>query len=131
VSYISDRLSPMKEFLLVGTGSFIGGACRYYLGSWMLQESQYRFPFDTFVVNILGCLLIGAVAGITETQHPSSLLRLFLMTGMLGGFTTFSAFGYETITLIRTGALGVAFSYVTLSVILSLIAVAIGLRLTG
>src|SRR4051812_35869751 len=100
----------MREVLLVGIGSFIGGVARYLVSGWALHTfTSWRLPIGTFVVNFVGCLLIGLIAGLSEHRHIiSSEFRLFLITGMLGGFTTFSAFGYETIFLIRSGAVDVA-----------------------
>ena len=90
-----------------------------------------RFPLGTLIVNVLGCLLIGIVGGYTEHTANSPHVRLFLMAGFLGGFTTFSAFGYETLALMRGDALGLALIYAGLSVILCLGAVWFGLRMAA
>ena len=120
----------MKELILVGGGSFIGGVTRYCLSGWLLHNyPEQRFPIGTFAVNFLGCLLIGILAGLAEQQHIiSQNLRLFLITGLLGGFTTFSAFGYETLYLARTGSLDLALINIGLSVVVCLAAVWLGLR---
>lgn len=122
----------MSELLLVGMGSFIGGISRYYLGGIILHASgASRFPFGTLIINIVGCLLMGIVAGVAESQHViSPNARLFLMTGILGGFTTFSAFGYETIFLLRTGEPVAAGIYVILSVTIGLVATWLGMKIT-
>ena len=121
----------MKELILVGGGSFIGGISRYCLSGILLhQYPEQRFPLGTFAVNFLGCLLIGIFAALAEHHHfVSQNMRLFLITGLLGGFTTFSAFGFETIFLLRTNHLDLALLNVCLSVTVCLAAVWLGLRL--
>lgn len=121
----------MKSILLVGLGGFVGSVARYKLGGLVLHlTAQERFPYSTFVVNVLGCLTIGILAGLAERYDlfgPDA--RLFLFTGLLGGFTTFSAFGLDAMFLVRRGELGVAASYAGASVILGIIAVWLGLKL--
>lgn len=123
----------MKQLLLVGLGGFIGAVARWKLGGWLLHLAvQEKFPYPTFAVNVAGCLVIGLLAGLAERHGmfgPGA--RLFLFTGLLGGFTTFSAFGLETMALLRRGEPGIAALYVLASVIASLAAVWIGLRMTG
>ena len=78
---------------------------------------QYRFPVGTFLVNVLGCLVVGVPAGLVERQGWSSPdARIFLFTGVTGGFATFSAFGLETVFLLRRGEVAIALAYVALSV---------------
>lgn len=93
----------MRDLLLVGSGGFLGSVARYYLGGWVLHATAAsRFPWGTLAVNALGCLIIGMLAGAAEYRHVMSAhLRLLVFTGFLGGFTTFSAFGYETYFLGR------------------------------
>ena len=121
------------QLLYVGLGGAIGAMARHLLGGWVLHHTaQGRFPAGTFAVNVLGCLLIGALAGLAERHALASpSLRVFLFTGVLGGFTTFSAFGLETLYLLRRGETGVAAAYVAGSVLLGLAAVWIGFRLAG
>lgn len=107
----------MRLILLVGLGSFIGGVCRYLLSMLVQSKSSSAFPFGTLVVNLIGCLLIGILFGIFDRTHVSNEWRLLLVTGILGGFTTFSAFSGETYNLIKTGNPGYAILYVTLSVV--------------
>jgi CrcB protein len=109
----------MKQFLLVGLGGALGAIARYVLSGLILHHSTtWRFPLPTFVVNVAGCLVAGVLAGAIERYGVFSQdARLFLFTGLLGGFTTFSAFGVETAGLIRRGEYGVALSYSTLSVL--------------
>lgn len=121
----------MRALLLVGLGGFLGSIARYRLGGLVTQWTlQHRFPFGTFVVNVLGCLVIGLLAGLAERHNAFSLdARLFLFTGLLGGFTTFSAFGLETMELLRRGDFVTAALYVGASVVVGLAAVWVGLRL--
>jgi fluoride exporter len=121
----------MKEILLVGLGGCIGAIGRYKIGAWILPLSlNSRFPVSTFAVNIIGCFLIGVLAGLAEKHGAFSLeWRLFLMTGILGGFTTFSAFGYDGLYLLRKGDPVMAITYATATVGVGLLAVWAGLKL--
>jgi CrcB protein len=121
----------MKQALLVGIGGLLGSVARFKIGGLILHHSgAMRFPLSTFAVNVMGCFVIGALAGLAEHRDMFSPdLRLVLFPGMLGGFTTFSAFGYETIFLIRRGEIGVAFAYTILSVAVGFLAVWLGLKL--
>ena len=109
----------MKQALIVGLGGFIGSIGRYKLGGIILhQTTAWRFPLSTFVVNVLGCFVIGALAALVEHRDMFSAdTRLFLFTGLLGGFTTFSAFGYEGLFLVRRGEIAIAEAYAGLSVL--------------
>ena len=123
----------MKQILLVGLGGFIGAVGRYKLGGWLLHHTaDWRFPLNTFVVNVVGCFIIGVLSGLAE-KHDffTPDIRIFLMPGILGGFTTFSAFAYEGMFLIRRGESHVALSYAALSVICGFLAVWLGLKLIG
>jgi CrcB protein len=119
----------MKQMLIVGLGGFLGAAARYQLGGMVLHHwYNWRFPLGTFVVNVLGCLFTGVLAGLVEKHSLFSLeTRLFLFTGLAGGFTTFSAFGLETVTLLRRGHTEVAASYVALSVVCGIAALWTGM----
>ena len=117
-----------NTILFIGIGSFIGGICRYLLSQFVHSKFQVHFPFGTLLVNIIGCLLIGVVFGLAEKGTVTDEWRLFLATGILGGFTTFSAFSNETVGLLRTGQLGSAVIYVTISVVIGLLATYVGLQ---
>jgi CrcB protein len=121
----------MWNLLLVGFGGGIGAMARYLVGGWVLHQTmQERIPYGTLVVNLIGCLAIGLLAGAAERfEVLTPEARLFLITGVLGGFTTFSAFGYDTMFLLRRGEALVAAGYVGASVGLGLLAVWLGLRI--
>ncbi len=93
----------MKQIIWVGIGGGLGAMARYKLGGMILHHTaDWRFPLSTFVVNVSGCLIAGLLAGLVEHRDFFSAdLRLFLFTGLLGGFTTFSAFGLETVYLLQ------------------------------
>lgn len=123
----------MKAILLVGLGGMIGSVTRYKAGGWLLHHTLLeRFPYSTFAVNVAGCLAAGVLAGLVE-KHDLFMTdtRLFLFTGLLGGFTTFSAFGLDAIYLVRRGELMTAASYAGLSVIVGIAAVWLGFRLVA
>jgi CrcB protein len=104
--------------MLVGLGGALGAVARWKLGGLVLHHTaDWRFPLSTFLVNVVGCLIAGVLAGlVTKLDMFTADTRLFLFTGVLGGFTTFSAFGVETVYLLRRGDYSVALAYVTLSV---------------
>lgn len=112
----------MKLLLVVGVGSFIGGAGRFALTQFVHTRYPTAFPYGTFTVNVVGCLLIGAVYGLTAKENFSQEWRLFLATGVLGGFTTFSAFSVETVGMLKQGLVTAAAVYVCASVGFGLLA---------
>jgi len=120
----------IKILLAIGTGSFIGGVCRYLLTQFVQIKFSSLFPFGTLVVNVLGCFLIGVVFGLSSKLHLQQEWRLFLTTGLLGGFTTFSAFSNEAVELLREGKLGYAVTYVVLSIFIGLLATFLGILLS-
>ncbi len=119
----------MKMILAIGLGSFIGGITRYLISLSIHQRILSSFPFGTLTVNILGCLLIGIVFGLADRGNMSQEWRLFLATGILGGFTTFSAFSNETVGMLRDGQFIHASAYIAASVLLGLIATFIGIMI--
>ncbi len=112
----------MINILIVGIGGFIGSVGRYLVGGWVHNSTNITwFPVGTFAVNMCGCFLIGFLGGISESlQVFTPETRLLLFIGVLGGFTTFSSFGYETFTLIRDGEVFAAAANAGLQVILGL-----------
>lgn len=123
----------MKALVLVGLGGLIGSVARYKLGGWVLHLTTLeKFPWSTFAVNVTGCLAVGVLAGLVEKFDLFAAdARLFLFTGLLGGYTTFSAFGLDALYLLRRGELLTAAAYAGLSVIVGVAAVWLGLRLAG
>ena len=119
----------MRILLLIGTGSFIGGVLRYSISQFVQTKFLSAFPFGTFAVNIIGCFAIGMVFALSEKTNMSPEMRLFLATGICGGFTTFSAFSNETFSLMRNGQLFYASAYITSSVLFGLLATFIGYSL--
>jgi CrcB protein len=108
----------MKQLMLVGLGGALGAVARWKTGAWVLHHTaNWQFPLSTLLVNVVGCLVAGVLAGaVVKLDAFTPDARLFLFTGLLGGFTTFSAFGVETVYLLRRAEYGVALTYVALSV---------------
>lgn len=119
----------MKILLLIGTGSFIGGVLRYLISFPLLHKYPHGYPWGTLLVNILGCFVIGLLYGYAERWNFPKEWRLFLATGILGGFTTFSSFSNETVTLFNNGYYIYAVSYVLTSVVIGIAATFLGLYL--
>lgn len=126
-------MSNLTDILIVGTGGFAGAVARYLAGGWILhQTAAARFPWSTLAVNVLGCLVMGVLSGLaTRLEWFTPQLRLLLLTGVLGGFTTFSAFGLETVYLLRRGEVFPAAAYALASVVLCVAAVWGGMRAVG
>ena len=117
----------MAHVLIVGIGGFIGSILRYWLGGIIHRWVQDAFPAGTLVVNVLGCFVLGAVMYLVEyREFFSAELRLFVTIGILGGFTTFSTFGYETFALLRDSEHLQALASVTANVVVGTAAVAGG-----
>jgi CrcB protein len=119
----------MKGLLLIALGGAVGSVARYKLSGYILHHTiDWRFPAGTFAVNVIGCLVAGVLAGLAERHDLLSPdARLLLFTGVLGGFTTFSAFGLETMFLLKRGELAIASANVILSVAAGLVALWFGL----
>ena len=118
----------MIQALFVGLGGFVGAVSRYGITALMKRLAGAEFPYGTLVANVLGCLAIGALFGIVE-EHPNG--RAFLVIGLLGGFTTFSSFGHETLFLFSRGQHGAALGNVAANMILCLGAVMLGRMAVG
>lgn len=118
---------------LVGTGGFIGAIARYGI-SGLVQRSAAlsSFPYGTLAVNMLGCLLIGIAVGLVDSRQVFGPdFKLFAVVGLLGGFTTWSTFGYETLTLLRDAEYLRATANVTIHVMLGLVLVWAGYALAS
>lgn len=108
----------LKEFLIVSTGSFFGGGARYVVSQWLQMLTSLPFPLGTFVVNVVGCLLIGFLSGLNiGGAYITPTTKLLLTTGFCGGFTTFSTFVNEGSALGRDGN----FTWLALYIIGSLV----------
>ena len=122
---------PMKHLLLIAAGGAIGALLRHLFGLGALRLLGAGFPFGTLGVNVLGSFLMGGLIAwlAFRSESGGQAIRLFLATGVLGGFTTFSAFSLETILLWERGQTALAATYVASSVILSVAALVAGLAL--
>ncbi len=120
--------SFLVQFVYVGMGGFLGAGLRFALGSWIHRALPAAlFPYGTMAVNVLGCLLIGYLAGWRQPLEPG--MRLFLMIGLLGGFTTFSTFALETLSLTQQDEYLLAFINVAAKLLLGLAAAWAGFML--
>ncbi|WP_373490475.1 fluoride efflux transporter CrcB [Parasphingorhabdus sp.] len=118
----------MNATLLVMTGGAIGAAGRYHLGRWLFQAGGMGFPYATLVANVAGGFLMGVLAGVlARSDFVDEPWRLLLGVGLLGGFTTFSAFSLELLNMIERSEWGTAIGYALLSVIGSVLALFAGL----
>ena len=117
----------MGNTLLVGVGGFLGAVARYLLGGLVYRYLPATFPYATAIINVTGCFAIGLLAALVEErQLLGPGVRLFWMIGFLGGYTTFSTFGYESMALMREGSHGAALLNVFGQVVLGLLAVWVG-----
>ena len=117
----------IKSVLIVGIGSFIGGALRYLISTLFKQYCTQGFPWGTLLVNLMGCFIFGIIFALfskySSTSHPWCLL---LTTGLCGGFTTFSTFAYESVLMLQQGNLSGFISYIATSLIASISLFALG-----
>lgn len=120
----------IKNILAVGAGSFIGGIARYLI-SLVMKGISKGFPLATLAVNLLGCFIIGLLWGIlSRNASESTSWGLFLTVGLCGGFTTFSTFSKEALTMLQTGQIWGFTSYIALSVLAGIALVALGCYIT-
>jgi CrcB protein len=110
----------MKAYLLIAIGSGLGGVARHWLSTMIAVRGATAFPWGTFIVNVLGSALIGCVLAMSD-EKISATTRQFLTVGILGGFTTFSAFSAQTLQLFHSGKAGVALAYVVASVVVCVV----------
>lgn len=117
----------LKPLLIVGAGSFIGGAMRYLLSTLMKNACGQGLPWGTLAVNLLGCFLFGIVFAIfSKNSSADNTLYLLLTTGVCGGFTTFSTFANESVQMLQHGNISGFIGYVATSVIAGFALIALG-----
>ena len=122
----------MGKYLVVLAGAGLGGLARYVAGTWIMAKYGGRFPLGTFVINLTGAFLIGLLMTLlTGKFHPHPHWRLFLVVGILGGYTTFSSLEYETYQAVRDGERCLGLLYVAGSVVLGYLGVWLGTLLAG
>ncbi|MCA4894626.1 MAG: fluoride efflux transporter CrcB [Cytophagales bacterium] len=120
----------MREMLLIFVGGGIGSVMRFSLGTWISSFHSHHFPYGTLFVNVLACFVLGTLVGVADhKQIISPNARLFWTVGFCGGFSTFSTFSSETLTLIQNGFPFSGLVYVLASLLLCLAATYLGLYL--
>lgn len=121
----------LPALLAVGGGGALGALLRYLVGGLFLERFGPSFPYGTLFINVSGSFLIGVVIQLELARAPGAtpLVRLLLATGVLGGYTTFSAFSYEIVALLTKNALGAAALYAVGSVVIGLVACLAGVAL--
>lgn len=126
-----DLRTAFVSAVLVGSGGFIGAVARYGLSGLVQgRASTATFPYGTLVVNLVGCLLIGAFVGLMDSRQLfTPEFRMFALLGVLGGFTTFSSFGYEAFALLRDAEYLRAVAYVGIHFVVGLGLVGVGYAL--
>jgi len=128
----TDKGQHLNKILLIGAGGFVGAIIRYWVGSYIQDLSKgAAFPYATLLINVTGCLVIGYLARLTLHNVLSLEMRLLLITGFLGAYTTFSTFGNETVLLMQSNNSLLAYMYIAASIILGLGAVWLGQTLAG
>ena len=122
-----DPAGPIT-YLLIGLGAFLGANLRFIVGGWAADHVGLAFPYGTLIINVTGSFVIGVFLTLLTGRFPMPLAsRLFFAVGFLGGYTTFSAFAFESLTLILARSYVAAAFNIGGSVILGLVAVALGI----
>jgi CrcB protein len=121
----------MKDLILIFLGGGLGSLARYLCSQGVRLLVPLAFPLGTFVVNVAGCLLVGLLYGLADRHRIAPAVLLFLATGFCGGFTTFSTFSYEMLSLLRGGQTGLFLLYALASIAVGLAAAAFGYKLVG
>jgi CrcB protein len=121
-------VAVVTKLFLIGIGGFLGSILRYVVSGYVQQLSKsIDFPYGTLAVNVIGCLIIGLLSYLADTRGVfSAEVRVFAFVGLLGGFTTFSTFGNETVNFLRRGESVFAFVNVAAHLLLGLMAVWLG-----
>ncbi len=127
----------LSQYLVIGLGGALGSMLRFGIGSFIdssVQKTGYLFPWGTIIVNITGCFIIGFVFTISTAEgrlYMSPLTRNFITIGILGGYTTFSSFSWQTLVLFQSGQRWEAAANVLISVVLCLVGVWLGAWVAG
>ena len=117
-----------KLMLMAGIGGFVGTCCRFLINRLFLSFWKLPFPMATFIINILGCLAFGLLGGwLQKSGLLQPKLNALLIVGFCGGFTTFSTFSFESLSLGMNGEVFISFLYIALSIILGLLATWLGM----
>lgn len=120
-------ISGMKTILAIFVGGGLGSLARFGLGRWVTSWHSYHFPFSTLTVNLVACLALGFIVGLADhRQLLSPTSKLFWAVGFCGGFSTFSTFSHESLTLYQEGHLSSMLLYVGGSVVVGLAATVVG-----
>jgi CrcB protein len=120
----------MAVAFAVGFGGALGALSRYGVDTWIERHAESVFPWATFAINISGCFAVGfLIAALVDRHRAPEWLRIGLVVGFCGGYTTFSTFGHETLDLVETRAVAIAASYIAASVGLGVVAVLVGSKL--
>jgi fluoride exporter len=129
-SHIALRKNTMFKTILIGLAGLTGTLLRYWLSGLVARQYGETFPWGTMAVNMIGCLLTGAIFSLTEQRFLiSPTLRTMILMGLVGGFTTFSSYGLQTFTLLRDGEFGLATLNIGVSNVLGLLLVWAGYAL--
>ncbi len=122
----------MTRLVIIGVGGAVGALLRYGVGEWVQKRWESTFPWHTLTVNVIGCFLLGLLFTISERrQHFSEDLDFFLRIGLLGSFTTYSAFGFETFEFLRAGDWTRGLANAAANLFLGLLAVGLGRWVAG
>lgn len=117
----------MDKLLLIGFGGFVGAIARYLMSGFPHRFLNGSFPYGTLLVNVLGCFIIGALMFLVEDRRMmTSGVRFFIFTGILGSFTTFSTFGFETFALMRESQYVSALANIGANLVIGILAVVAG-----
>jgi len=120
----------MMNFLYVFVGGGLGSICRYAI-SRMIKQTDLHFPTATFIANVMSCIILGYLIGLTLKDDLASSQRLLWMTGFCGGFSTFSTFSGETFQLLQAGEMATAFTYIIFSLLVCVVCIYIGISISG
>jgi len=118
------------KFIAIAAGGSLGALLRYFVSSYPYRFLKPEFPLGTFIANIVGCFIIGFIFQLSTVKILSPNLRLFIMVGLLGSFTTFSTFSLETVNLLKSGQTLFAGINIFTSIAVGLIAVLFGIKLS-